>query len=806
MRGLGLLTAALAVAVATLANQAGAQTTDQPGKANAVQEVVVTALKTNQTLETAPVTADVVPALALKRENVTEIRDLNAKVPGLYIVQGPVGDSIINVRGLGTNTSNPSFELSVAAFYDGVYAGHSKDFNAGLFDLSQVEIIKGTQSTLLGKNTSLGAISFVTRKPGREFGYDLTYTHTFNPTASKIEGGVDLPLNDTFRVRLAGLHDDDDGYYTDRLTGQTDRTRQDGVRATAVWEPIKNFDSTFTYQHERMRRDGMDAELVQDTPTLGTVLNPIPVAGNPNLTWLARPANSPPGPGFFPPGGGANPGVEAIPNGVGDWGITSFPASFFTEGTFPNKGFGNNQAPLDIQAGDRLTLTENYRFDNGFLLKAITGWIKWRDDQTLKLGFSPLQLIDIYFATKSNQLSQELRLNSPEDWRINFTVGGLYFKNEFFTYTHTLLSAPFLVQNDAEVTFNQNTSSWSGFGQANINVTDKLRLTGGLRLTDETKDADFYRRSFTPGASGNFTGPPVPANLILDVPAGTTRTHHEQNVDGSAGLEYQFAPRQMVYAFWGKGSKSGGFQAAGANTASVVGGSVCKGDLLCGVEYGPEETTTIEAGTKLRFDHDVYVAFAIYQEQVNGFQYTQTQPFPFPTVVTNLDLRSRGIDFTGTWRPLNELALSLGANYAKVVNTKPGISTNPTLAPGTFFPADQPRNPHWTVTFNADWTHPVREKLEFSADLQVSYKSSSFLQPPTPANLIRFPIYNEGTKVDLALSLRSRDGWEVSLLGKNLTDNRPVDFATTTTFVLPNAAYGTIDPPRTFALQISFFH
>jgi outer membrane receptor protein involved in Fe transport len=300
--------------------------------------------------------------------------------------------------------------------------------------------------------------------------------------------------------------------------------------------------------------------------------------------------------------------------------------------------------------------------------------------------------------------------------------------------------------------------------------------------------------------------------MYVDIPAGTTRTRNEQNVDGSAGLEYQFTPRKMVYVYWSKGSKSGGFQSFPANTVGIVATPTCHGDILCAAEYGPEETTTIEAGTKLRFAHDVYIAFAAFDEDVTGFQYTQTQTFPFPTVIANLDLRSQGIDLTGTWRPFDELTLALGVNYAKVVNIHPGPATNPEFAAGTIFSATQPRDPYWTANFNADWTHPIREHLDVSADLQVDYKSSSYLQPPlaqetaVPPPGPAFPLYVAGTKVDLALSLKSDAGWQVSLIGKNLTNFRPISFATSAPPFLPEGAFGTIDPPRTVALQVSFFH
>lgn len=772
----------------------------QPDK-DAAPEIVVTALKQNQALEKVPATVNVLDSKTLTGLNIAEARDLNGRVPGFYFAPGPAGDAQMTIRGLGTNTSNVSFELSIGAFLDGVYAGHPKDFNMAIFDLSQVEIIKGTQSTLLGKNTSMGAVSFVTRKPGDDFHYNGTLTYTFDPNAIRFEGGVDIPLGDTLSVRLAGVYNDDDGYLRDRLTNETASTRQKNFRGTLRWKPSSDFDATLTYQRDYLSRKGFMLEVVSDTPEgLIAATAPASLRPTPVTIWNRRAVDTPVN-GADPGGGGGNPGFEVVANGVTDFGLVSVPADFYSKGIYQRGKAWNNEVAGNIQQGNRVTLGMNYALPGGQTLSSTTGWFEWSDSYMTNATFGPTSNFIFYQPQESNTFSQEVRVSSPSSDKISYIVGALYYHNRFLQYNHQRFSPPNLAPNDAEQRYIENSNTVSVFGQLSVRPIDGLTVTGSLRYTNMTKSADFYRHSFTPTAVGNFRG----GSPLLEIPLGTKRELHESDWDPTFTISYNFAPSMMIYGYIGRGSKAGGFQAAPAITAAAAATAFCGGNILCSVEYKGETTTTYEIGTKLRFG-SVYFSLAAFQANVNDFQFTQVQATPLPATITNLDLRSRGFDAAASWRVAPGFTLNGGLNYSKVINLRPGPSTNPTFPPGTFFPEEQPRNPHWTGTFSADFTTALTGPIDLELFALLTYKSENFLQPPTATNRLLIPISNAATKIDLSAALHNRDaGVKLAFLVKNLLDERPLTFAAATSIGgLPYlAALGTIDPPRTFAIQLS---
>jgi outer membrane receptor protein involved in Fe transport len=142
----------------------------------ATGEIVVTALKRSETSLQTAATVTIISSDALAQKNVSSVSQLSAVVPGLTVATAVAGLPGVSFRGVGSNSAVFNLEPSVAVYQDGVYYGHSRDLITPLYDVEQLEMIKGTQSTLLGKNTSLGAISIVTRRPGKDIGYDIRAT------------------------------------------------------------------------------------------------------------------------------------------------------------------------------------------------------------------------------------------------------------------------------------------------------------------------------------------------------------------------------------------------------------------------------------------------------------------------------------------------------------------------------------------------------------------------------------------------------------------------------------------------------
>ena len=164
-----------------------------------VGEIIVTARKQGETLLRAPATINILQPSELQRNNITNANQLTGIAPGVLQAPGSSGGGATTFRGLGSGGSTQSVESSVPTYIDGVYLGHNRDYVTPLYDLDHIELIKGTQSTLLGKNTSLGAVSIVTHRPTSEFGIDASYTHSFTINGDRFIGALNTPVTPNWR-------------------------------------------------------------------------------------------------------------------------------------------------------------------------------------------------------------------------------------------------------------------------------------------------------------------------------------------------------------------------------------------------------------------------------------------------------------------------------------------------------------------------------------------------------------------------------------------------------------------------------
>ena len=203
-RGL-IATAALAAAFTGTA--ARAQNGDQPLVSDSAgsesEEITVTALKRNMSAQDTPASVTIVSGEAISDMNISSALDLAAITPGVLIQSAPGALPVVAIRGIGSNASNQSFDQSVALFVDGVFQARGRDYVASLFDVGNIQVIKGSQSAVLGKNTTIGAIALATRRPEFKFGFNASYSHEFALGDDTYDAAVNIPLSDTFAIRAA---------------------------------------------------------------------------------------------------------------------------------------------------------------------------------------------------------------------------------------------------------------------------------------------------------------------------------------------------------------------------------------------------------------------------------------------------------------------------------------------------------------------------------------------------------------------------------------------------------------------------
>lgn len=413
------------------------------------------------------------------------------------------------MRGLGSSPSNNSFEQTVGRFIDGVFLGHPRDYSAALFDVERVELLKGTQSAVLGKATSIGAISLVTRKPGADFAYEASYTHEFELGDDIADAAINVPLSDAWAVRLAGQFVRQDGHIDNAITGQDEpEVRSEAARVTIGFRPTDTFNWMLSAQYSRYRLLGQPFYAGVDA--LGNLQRTAALYGDDAFS-----------------AGINDRSRQSGRSGQPDLGID-------TEGTR-----FTNIVEMDVGSGYSLTSTTAFSEYSDFQMVNLTGTV---NNPGLRSG-----------EERNETLSTELRIASPDRGVLSWLAGAYYYYDKWnFTDTFDIIQvtgSP--VTGATRTAYRQRTGSLSGFAQGVLRPVDGLTATIGVRYDDQKRTGAYNRQIVRPGV---FT-------FALYQPfAPTQLTRNEGYFDYSGSLQYEFAPRMMAYASYATGSKFGGFQ------------------------------------------------------------------------------------------------------------------------------------------------------------------------------------------------------------------------------------------------------
>jgi outer membrane receptor protein involved in Fe transport len=500
-RALRATCAALALAAAPSAwgqetgGSAAEQNQDDPNM------IIVQALKQNETLLDTPATVTVVEGSALQSANITSAQQLSGLVPGYTSMQGVAGTSA-SFRGLGSNAADPVIESSVGAFVDGVYLGHARDFVMPLYDTQQIEFIAGTQSTLLGKNTSLGAISITTRRPGDELRLEGSAAYTSDIGALRVQGAADLPLGNDLAVRAVGFFEKEQGFvrnlFLDRREQDVenwsgrlvlDGNVSDAVRLTAI------------YQHDRRRSDGQNFELLTD----------------PNFT------------------------IEGTARSLGQTLYESVPNDRTYSGSerlIPGAPAGT--LPFDDHNSDRLTAIVEIDMGSGLTLTSQSSYLKWDSTRLVDLDLVAFRLLDLQDDERNEVLSQEIRIASDESSRFSYMVGLFYYYNDYSLRRGVASDLGLSLDSLSAV----GTNSWSAFASGRYDLSDHFALRAGIRQSWEDKRATYD----------------ISGNLALPIARTRLPTTSNNELDGNIGLDFTPNGRTLIYASYSRGSKAGGYQ------------------------------------------------------------------------------------------------------------------------------------------------------------------------------------------------------------------------------------------------------
>ncbi|MCZ8018655.1 TonB-dependent receptor [Novosphingobium sp.] len=711
------------------------------------EEIIVTALKQNTRLLETPASVTVLDSEAVTKGNITSAMQVESVVPGLVLGQGASNTGSPFIRGLGTNSPIFSIELSIPMYYDGVYYGRGQDLNAPIYDLASVQVISGTQSTMLGKNSSLGAISYTNNRPEKEAHFGINASHSFEIGQNQATGYLNLPLSDNVQARGAFFLSNEDGYYTNSFSGEPEvRGRDLSGRMSIAYQPSDALSLTLIYQHDDRKLDGQAFEVLKD----------------PSGRLAARATSI------------GQIGFSGTVDDIVSIGSEAMGASTRGPSAFNYSNVDRLTGIADLQLGDH-TLT------------AQTAYADTRIARNNDLDFTAGNLFNLQEDEKNRTVSQEIRLASPAGKPLSYLLGLYYFDNDF--QMRRLISgsatspAIFPLNGAADSLLVINTTTLSAFGSLSYEVSPQLKLTAGGRYTHETKDITF-KRSGT-GTFGTVAFPAVAPYAV------------KQTVDPfDYNLLVEFKPTNgiMLYGSYGKGSKSGGYQDA---PTTALGG-----------EYSPEAAYTTELGVKADFSRGTYVTAALYHTKVKSYQtaFTGEANGISQTLIGNTDIRSQGFEMTAGIKPSAGLSLTGSVVYADAEFTALPGGTAAIANPGD----ELIRAPKWNGSVAADYETPVNDNLTLFAGVDLRFSSSYLHQ------LVKMrpdaPVSGAYQVLGARAGLRSEAGWELSVIGTNLTNDRYINFATPVNFstypgqaAVGNQGYtGNRNRPRVIALQFKY--
>jgi iron complex outermembrane recepter protein len=552
-------------------------------------EIVVTAQNREQNVNDVPIVIDVVGAEELKEAGFGSLNDIGKIAPVVQLNQDQ-GTVKVTVRGVGTTSNDEAQDTSVVINVDGEYINRPNILSTALFDMERVEVLRGPQGTLYGRNSTGGAINFITRKPGKDFGVDASGSYG-NYNAIRLDGGVDLPLGGTAGVRLSGFYDKRDGYVYHPASPGANIA---GVQVFPALAASRSDDNNSYGGRVSLRFDPSD-QLSVNLAGEYSDRRYTPQA------FAAADLNSG---GRGPAGPGCNaPGFVRVAPAYAQTLCTPAGTNFLSQvdrGNYAAPNFGIGRVGQNTWA---VRGRVAYEFSDAATLTYTGGYRSYSGD-----GDSFLTLPVVYrsytFMDEARTQSHELRLNGTAGG-ITYQVGAFYFKETLDRESGFLL--PSIATGFANrggpgfflSYFGRNVSSNSKsiFGQVEVPLGDTITAVGGLRYTDNKRRALYRNGSpFGAGPPDAFTvapGTPLTDYLFNSGPSRKNfaklpyvqtlnlNPPKEDKITWLAGLNYKPNSDTLVYAKASTGFKAGGFDSIGA--------------------YKPETNTAIEAGWKQSF-------------------------------------------------------------------------------------------------------------------------------------------------------------------------------------------------------------
>ncbi|MEC3948114.1 TonB-dependent receptor [Sphingobium sp. HWE2-09] len=755
MMSRALLASASILAITT---PASAQSSAQPPAAapqaaeqgtepqSSVADIVVTAQFRAQRLQDTPISITAVGAAELEAKSQTNLAQMADAAPNVSLKpQGAsFGPSITaSIRGIGQNDFNPAYEPGVGIYIDDVYYPQLTGAVFELLDLDRVEILRGPQGTLAGRNAEGGAIKLYSKRPTGDGGGFVEVNYGIRNRIG-IRAAADFGITDTLAMRISGVAKQQDGFVdridygcanpgsgipSTRSAGDCTISKLGGVgyqaiRGILAWQPTDKLDVTVIGDYTRDEHT-IAGEVLLDTATINSPnTNPAPGIPYDNRFICGRYCN------YI--GTGQPAGVWTPPIPVDPFGAAGTPLAA-TQGTDRSlyKGWG-------------VSGQINYTLSDAFKLTSITGYRSFDTQFDSDDDLSPANTNFGRNSLENWSFSQEVRLNMDLSDSLNGTVGGYYFKQKstYDSFQDIRYVAVYPLQ------FRQpdptKAEAKAVFAHLSWKPIDRLTLSGGLRYTAETKDQTYYRLNYD-GSVNRFLDPVGVAygigysgadtldyngngNTTETVTAlsGLTAHYSAKRWDYRVAADYRLTDNLMVY-----GSVSTGFKGGGSNPRPFTTQQV--------IAFRPEKLTAYEVGFKSDFfNRRVRLNASAF---INDYVDIQIPVLTCPTApcaarLNAGDARVKGFEAELSAYPIDGLAIDASISYLDfkyIAGSLDPAATSPTVPggtnPGGVSPSDPPASPPWKFSVGAQYKIDLDKAGSLTPRFDVTYEDKKYGGP-----------------------------------------------------------------------------
>ncbi len=704
LSSLGLIGAAVAAVIGTL--PAHAQTA-APADSEQLDEVLVTARRRSESFKDVPITVNVFTKEAIQSAGIEKPADFIARVPNMTLVETQnAGNAFVVMRGISQARNS---EPSVAVIVDGVLETNPAEFNQELFDIEQIEVLKGPQGAVYGRNAIGGAIIIQTQDPGDEFSGRVKLG-VGNGNAYRVQAGVSGPAGDVLKYRASVNYYDTDGYLPSTyLGGKADPVKDLSARVRLSFEPNDSFNGDFRVSYDNLDTRGFYFVIPRDDEA------------NPFSTFTTAPnANDVTSP------------IQVDQTGIDDRDLLTAALRLnFSIGGGTLTSVSAFDKTKEIITGDAY----DFRPAANSIFKALLGF-----------DLNQSQFLDL------KSYSEEIRYTSADDRAVRWILGAYYVHTDRFISTGNMVDdgtgvypvyrEPRLTGNNPSATFladTQNNNAWAVFGDVTWTINDQWEADLALRYDEDRRE--------------NTTDTPPAFLPDPSASTGEVRTQTFSEPQPKFTLRYKPTETTTLYGGWSRGFRSGGFNQTGVGAVADASGIAGVNDV-----FQAEVADTWELGFKGQYlDRRLNVGLSVFDtKSTNGYFFVFLAANSTQNL-GNLDAKYKGAEFEISGRVTDNLELFASGGYtdSKITGMEdPSVIGN-----------EAPLVSRYTANLGAQWKQPVGGNLNLAVRADYQRIGETWWEPYNVTS--RDPI----DLVDLRIGLEG-EKWAVTAWSKNLTDEK----------------------------------